>query len=296
MSQEPKLLDEYLKHLALERGLSANTCSSYGADLRQLFAYLERRSLDPLKASYETLSDFLWELRSQGLEAVSLFRKMEALKSFYAFQVAERRLKSSPAEPFRSPKLPARLPHYLAAQQIERLLRLPYGPSFEGFRSRTMLELLYATGMRVSELLSLKTDHVNLQDGWIRVFGKGSKERLIPIHKQAAKALWRYMGLRQERFPKGCGPELFLSRRGKRLSRAQFWRDLKALGKAAGIEEPLHPHLLRHTFATHLLQGGADLRSVQELLGHSSLSTTQIYTHLETSGLKNAHKKFHPRG
>jgi integrase/recombinase XerD len=159
-----------------------------------------------------------------------------------------------------------------------------------------MLELLYACGMRVSELVGLRSEMINLQDGWVRVLGKGSKERLIPIHKRAAGLLGRYLLVRNRRFPERPEPEAFVGRSGKRLSRIQFWRDLAALAKAAGLRRAVHPHLLRHTFATHLLQGGADLRSVQELLGHASLATTQIYTHLDPSELQKAHDKFHPRG
>jgi integrase/recombinase XerD len=288
------LLNEYVKFLSLEKGLAQNTCEAYKSDVSQFVAYLGKR--DPLKADHETLSDYVWHLKSEaGLEPASLFRKIEALKSFYSFQVAERRLTESPAEAFRSPKLPKRLPKYLSKEEMNQLFTAPIEGTFEAARARTMLELLYATGMRVSELVGLKTDAVNLDDGWVRVLGKGSKERMIPLHSAAVKLLKQYMALRRDAF-EDPEPFLFLNRAAKRLSRVQFWRDLKALGKAAGIKTPLHPHLLRHTFATHLLQGGADLRAVQELLGHASLATTQIYTHLEKSGLKSAHQKFHPRG
>ncbi|MBI5630496.1 MAG: tyrosine recombinase XerD [Elusimicrobia bacterium] len=297
MAESP-LLEEYRRYLTLERGLSPNTCRSYGSDLGQFFRYLGSRKIEPLAASYDDLSDFLWELKSdKGLEASSLFRKIEALKSFYAFQVSERRISESPAEPFRSPRLAERLPKFLTIEEMERLLRSSGGAAFEPARARTMLELLYATGMRVSELLDLKPDSLNLEDGWVRVFGKGAKERLIPVHARAVSLLRQYLVLRERKFKNRTpAPELFLSRKGGRLSRVQFWRDLKALGKKAGISKPLHPHILRHTFATHLLQGGADLRAVQEMLGHSSLATTQIYTHLEKSGLKAAHRRHHPRG
>lgn len=289
-----ELLEEYRKYLSLEKGLAGNTCEAYCSDLKQFLLYLGKR--DPLTADHESLSDYVWHLKSEaGLSPASLFRKIEALKSFYAFQAAERRVDESPAEAFRSPRLPKRLPRYLTKEEMEKLFRAPIKGKFEAARARTMLELLYATGMRVSELVGLKTDAVNLQDGWVRVLGKGSKERLIPLHAAAVRLLKQYLELRRDKFEE-CAPELFLNRAGKRLSRVQFWRDLKALGKAAGVKTPLHPHLLRHTFATHLLQGGADLRAVQELLGHASLATTQIYTHLETSGIKSAHQKFHPRG
>jgi integrase/recombinase XerD len=150
--------------------------------------------------------------------------------------------------------------------------------------------------MRVSELLALKAEYVNLQDGWVRVLGKGSKERLIPVHERARELLKQFLQIRQRRFPRAADAEVFLNRRGRRLSRVQFWRDLQVLAKRAGLDGKVHPHILRHTFATHLLKGGADLRSVQEMLGHASLSTTQIYTHLEKSALKDSHRRHHPRG
>lgn len=221
---------------------------------------------------------------------------MEAIKSFYAFQAVEGRMKENPASELRSPRLPARLPRFLSREEMDRLFSVPVDGSFEQARSRVMLEVLYATGVRVSELLSLKLDAMNLDDGWVRVFGKGSKERLIPIHERAVSLLRQYLVLRRAKFPERACAELFVNRSGRSLSRAQFWRDLRGLGRRAGLSQALHPHLLRHTFATHLLQGGADLRSVQEMLGHASLSTTQIYTHLERSALKGAHRKFHPRG
>ena len=221
---------------------------------------------------------------------------MEALRSFYSYQVAERRLTVNPTENFRRPRLPARLPKYLTREEMEALLGVPLDGSFERLRTKVMFELLYACGMRVSELVGLRPEMVNLQDGWVRVLGKGSKERLIPLHARAADLLAKYLVVRGERFPGRADAEAFLGRGGKKISRVQFWRDLRAFGKAAGVRRPLHPHLLRHTFATHLLKGGADLRSVQEMLGHSSLSTTQIYTHLDPEGLKAAHDKFHPRG
>ncbi len=221
---------------------------------------------------------------------------MEAIKSFYAFQASEDRIPESPATALRAPRLPSRLPKHLTREDMDRLFSVPVDGSFEDARARTMLEVLYATGMRVSELLSLRLDSVNLQDGWARVFGKGSKERLIPLHDKAASVISQYLSLRRAKFKDEGAPEMFVNRSGGKLSRAQFWRDLRSLGRRAGVSQPLHPHLLRHTFATHLLQGGADLRSVQEMLGHVSLATTQIYTHLEKSALKGSHRKFHPRG
>lgn len=191
--------------------------------------------------------------------------------------------------------MPARLPKFLSEEEVLKLLQVPYDGTFERLRVKTMFELLYACGLRVSELVGLKPDMINLQDGWVRVLGKGSKERLIPLHGRAVDMVRRYLVVRAKQYPNGEA-YAFLGRGGRALSRVQFWRDLRALGGVAGLKRPLHPHLLRHSFATHLLQRGADLRSVQEMLGHSSLSTTQIYTHLDASGLKAAHEKFHPRG
>jgi integrase/recombinase XerD len=281
----------------VERGLARNTTLAYVSDLEQFLAYLEGRGQDPLKILRSDLEDYLWELKAQrGLEASSLFRKIEALRSFYFFQAAERRVEANPAAELRSPRRPARLPQFLTAEQVGRLLNAPVGASYEALRARVMLEFLYATGMRVSELLSLKAEYVNLQDGWVRVLGKGSKERLIPVHARALGLLKQFLQIRQRRFPHAADGEIFLNRRGRRLSRVQFWRDLQVLAKRAGLEGKVHPHVLRHTFATHMLQGGADLRSVQEMLGHSSLATTQIYTHLDNSGLKESHRRYHPRG
>jgi integrase/recombinase XerD len=260
--------------------------------------FLGEAGAAPLSAKATHIDDFLWELKSKKkLSPASLFRKIESLRAFYRFQVGEGRVEENPAEDFRGQRVALKLPRTLSPQDVDRLLSAPPDGSFEAARSKAMVELLYATGMRVSELVGLRLDCVHLEDGWLRVMGKGSKERLVPIHDRARGALKAYLALRQARFKdRSTGPEVFVSNRGAKLSRVQFWRDLQALAKAAGLGQKIHPHLLRHSFATHLLQNGADLRTVQELLGHSSLSTTQIYTHLDRAGLKAAHQKTHPRG
>jgi len=288
------LLEEFVRHVALERGLSPNTCRAYAADIGEFLRWLGGK--DPLKADSRQLSDYLWFLKESGLQASSIFRKMEALKAFYRFQASEERVADDPTRKFHAPKLPRRLPDFLTLAEMELLLSIPDAGDYHLARAKTMLELLYATGARASELLALKPEYVNLADGWIRVFGKGSKERMVPIHERAQKAAERFLRLRACVFAgRTTDPEVFLGRNGKALSRVQLWRDLKALGRKAGLQRELHPHLLRHTFATHLLQGGADPRAVQEMLGHASLTTTQIYTHLDPSGLKRAHERFHPR-
>jgi integrase/recombinase XerD len=279
----------------VERGLARNSVEAYASDLEQFLSYLNGR--DPLALSRGDLEDYLWELRSvRELAVSSLTRKIEALRSFFAFQAAERRLENNPAAELRSPRRPGRLPEFLTAAEIDLLLAAPGDGSYEHLRAQAMIELLYATGMRVSEIVALRPEYVNLEDGWVRVLGKGSKERLIPVHERALESLKRFLLIRRRRFPGSSAAEVFLSRGGGRLSRSQFWRDLRALGKRAGLEARVHPHVVRHTFATHVLQGGADLRSVQEMLGHSSLATTQIYTHLEKSALKDSHRRHHPRG
>ena len=294
--KEPPLLADFVRHITLERGLAHNTCLAYASDLADYLEWLGSR--DPLKTDSRTLSDYLWRLKAEkGLSAVSVFRKMEALRAFYRFQAVEERIPEDPTAGFKSPHLPKRLPEFLTEPEVERLLEVPDGGGFHLVRAKAMLELFYAAGIRASELISLRPEYANLDEGWVRVLGKGSKERMVPIHERARRMLERYLRLREARFgARGSESEMFLSRSGKRLSRTQLWRDLRMLGKKAKLSRELHPHLLRHTFATHLLRGGADPRSVQELLGHSSLSTTQIYMHLDVSDMKKAHDKYHPRG
>ncbi len=291
----PTPLEEFARYLRLERGLSPRTVEAYAGDVGRFLAWARARALDARAATRAQLDDFLWDERRRGLKPASLFRAIGALKSFFAYQAVEGRLPESPAESLRGPRRGRRLPKKLTRAEASRLLAAPDGESYEDVRERAMLELLYASGLRVSELLSLTPESVNLQEGWVRVRGKGSKERLVPVHARAVAALKFYLLERERRF-KSSAAELFLGRSGMKLSRVQFWRLLRALGKRAGIAAAVHPHLLRHTFATHLLEGGADLRAVQEMLGHSDLSTTQIYTHLDASGLKASHAKHHPRG
>jgi len=288
-------LDEYSRYLTLERGLSARTVSAYRSDISAFFVWARANKLEPRKAQRSDLDDYLWTQRERGLKPASLFRKVESLKSYYAFETLEDNLPESPAETLRTPRIPARLPKYLSKDEAARLLAAPNTAEYEDVRDRAMLELLYASGLRVSELVSVRTEGINLQDGWIRVVGKGNKERMVPVHARALATVRGYLTQREARF-KNPPAELFLGRTGKKLSRVQFWRRLRELGVRAGIKTRLYPHLLRHTFATHLLQGGADLRSVQEMLGHADLATTQIYTHLDASALKAAHAKHHPRG
>jgi integrase/recombinase XerD len=295
MTERPALLEEFARYLSLERGLSPRTVSAYSSDVGRFLKWTAEKRIAPGSAAKTALDDFLWDERTRGLGASSLFREVEALKAFFAYQAVEGRLPENPAENLKGPRLPKRLPKYLSLQDAARLLSAPDGGAYEDVRERAMLELLYAAGLRVSELLTLKPEGVNLQEGWVRVLGKGSKERMVPVNPRALAAMKLYLSVRERQF-KSPDAELFLGRSGRKLSRVQFWRRLRELGRKAGIRTPIHPHLLRHTFATHLLEGGADLRSVQEMLGHANLSTTQIYTHLNAAALKASHAKHHPRG
>lgn len=295
MEQTGGLLEEYTRYLSLERGLSPRSVEAYASDIGRYLAWAKDAKLDPKSAPKTTLDDFLWDEKQRGIGAASLGRRVNALRSFFTYLAIEGNLPENPAEHLKGPRKPKRLPKFLTKRDAERLLATPSGTTFSDVRDRAMLELLYAAGLRVSELVALKPEGVNLQEGWVRVLGKGSKERMVPVHARALSALRIYLVERERHF-KDPGPELFLGRTGRGLSREQFWRILKELGTRAGLTAAIHPHLLRHTFATHLLEGGADLRSVQEMLGHADLSTTQIYTHLDSAALKSAHAKHHPRG
>lgn len=297
-------LEEFGRHLSLERGLSSNTCRSYLLDLKDFSSYLSSRSfgssLDARlkEADSGTIGDYLWHLSSERkLSPGTIFRRMEALKSFYRYLLLEEKIGRDPTLHLHSPKLPERIPQFLTEEEVRGLLLAAQGRTFRQARLRAAAELLYATGIRASELVTLRLDAVHLEEGWVRVTGKGGKERIVPIHDRSRRALRDYLNMRQSRFElKSGSPEVFLSSRGRALSRSQLWREIRRLAKKAGLSREVYPHLFRHSFASHLLRHGADLRSVQELLGHSSISTTQIYTHLEKSGLKNSHRKFHPRG
>jgi len=289
-------LKEYGNYLALERGLSPRSVEAYCSDIESFYAWALAQGIKPAAATRGQLDEYLWaEKKDKKLSPGTLARRIGALRSYFAFETLENGWPESPAETLRTPRLPKRLPKYLTLEEAAKLLRAPDTAEYEDVRDRAMLELLYASGLRISELVSVRPEGLNLQDGFVRVTGKRNKERIVPVHARALAALRLYLGERERRF-KAPDPELFLGRGGKKLSRVQFWRRLQDLGTRAGIKAKLHPHLLRHTFATHLLQGGADLRAVQEMLGHADLSTTQIYTHLDVSALKAAHAKHHPRG
>lgn len=292
------LVEEFQNHLAFERQLSANTRLAYAADVTHYLEYCAANEVSALDIPPQFLDSFTYQLReNEKLSPASVFRKIEAVKCFYKFLLVEGRLQKDPTGLLKSPRLPQHMPQQLSREEMEKLLAYP-AEKFDEIRTLTIVELLYATGLRVSELIRLQLENVDVQEGWVLAFGKGGKQRFVPMHPACCARVKQYLSVREVHFASKShvGSELFLNKNGRKISRVSVWKDLAALGRKAGIRQPLHPHLFRHTFASHLLQGGADLRSLQEMLGHANLTTTQIYTHLDVSDLKAKHKKFHPHG
>lgn len=294
---EAQRIDRYLDAIWLERGLSKNTLSSYRRDLSQ-FAVMIAESGSSLEvADGEVLQDHLARRIKQGLSARSTSRFLSCIRGFYHYQIRENILSEDPTAHIQNPKLGKPLPKSLSEADVEALLNAPQVEDILGLRDRTMLEILYACGLRVSELINLTLVQVNMRQGVVRVFGKGSKERLVPLGEEALSWLRRYLRESRPSLLKDASSNiLFPSRRGLVMTRQTFWYRIKYWAKVADISKSLSPHTLRHAFATHLLNHGADLRVVQLLLGHSDLSTTQIYTHVATSRMQALHSTHHPRG
>jgi len=294
-NSEDQLLDEFMAHSKVEKGLSANTIVAYNRDLLGFFEFLKTRGVAPLRVEQHDLLSFMAEKRVQ-LAARSLARCLVSIRMFYRFCVTEGKITSNPARLLGIPKLYQHLPHILSRDEVEALLSQPDGLTLLGKRDKAMLEILYATGLRVTELIGLKMHNINLEAGFIRTIGKGSKERIIPMGGKAIGALKEYVQNARPAFlRKRKSSSLFLNRRGNSMTRQGFWKILKHYALKAGITRNVTPHTLRHSFATHLLEGGADLRSVQIMLGHSDISTTQIYTHVARERLKEIHERYHPR-
>ncbi|HHH43537.1 MAG TPA: site-specific tyrosine recombinase XerD [Gammaproteobacteria bacterium] len=292
-----ELIDRFTDALWVENGLSENTCAAYRRDLYSLAAWLAGRSQPLAKAGAAELLAFLAERYRSGRAARSSARLLSSLRRFYRYLVREGRRQDDPTANIDSPKPDRPLPHTLSETEIEALLAAPDVTQAVGLRDRAMLELLYACGLRVSELVSLDTDRVNLVQGVVRVLGKGNKERLVPAGDEAVHWLQRYCEQARPQLLRGQGsPRLFVSRKTGSITRQAFWYRLRAYAVRSGIRGHLSPHTLRHAFATHLVNHGADLRVVQMLLGHSDLSTTQIYTHVARERLRQIHREHHPRG
>ncbi len=288
------LVDRFLEHLLVEKGLSENSLSGYAADLASLLTFLEQRSTPLERADSRDLFLYLTYERSRGLASRSLARHLSSLRGLFAYGLEQGVIKENPAALLENPKLPKGLPHVLGREEMERLLTAPDATSDLGHRDRVMLELLYAAGLRVSELCDLAVGDFDAQAGVLRVFGKGSKERLVPIHAQAQQALSDFICLKRPSF-KPLQPQIFLNRSGKRLTRQGVWKNIKRYAQIAGIRQEISPHTFRHSFATHLLEGGADLRTVQLLLGHADITATEIYTHVQAGRLVAVHRRYHPR-
>lgn len=294
-----EFLKEYLVHLKLEKNLSVNTISSYRNDLTAFLSFLKDKNIiDPSEVNTEHISSFFKLLNELGLSGTSSARYFSSLKGFFLFLIKNKYILKNPIEKISAPKLSKKLPSVLDVSEVEKILSQPNINDKFGLRDKAMLELFYACGTRVSELINLKISDLFFGDEIIRVFGKGSKERLIPIGSSAIKWISDYLKLSRPLLMKKSKSEnyLFLNSRSSKLSRMGVWKIIDRYIKEAGIEKEVHPHTFRHSFATHLLEGGADLRAVQEMLGHADISTTQIYTHIDRDYIKQVHKQYHPRG
>ena len=295
MSKSTEIIELFLNALWLEYGLSKNTLAAYGNDLKQFDKWLKAKTI--LEANTSDISEFLLYRQQQGTHNRSAARLLSSLKRFYAYWLREKKIDADPCRLIDTPHIGRALPESISEADVELLLQTPNTLLPLGFRDRTMLELLYATGLRVSELVDLTFQQINFRQGYVIVSGKGDKERLIPFGEEAADWLEHYltkarmalMGNRQSDY-------LFVTCRATNMTRQAFWHIIKRYAKLAGISKHLSPHTLRHAFATHLLNHGADLRVVQMLLGHTDISTTQIYTHIAQQRMKELHSKFHPRG
>ncbi|MBT2686970.1 site-specific tyrosine recombinase XerD [Bacillus sp. ISL-47] len=292
-------LKDFIHYLIVEKGLAKNTIVSYERDLKSYLKYLKaEENLSNLENVQRVqIVHFLGFLKKQGKSSKTLARHIASVRAFHQFLLREKAVGHDPSVHLESPQMERSLPKVLNMEEVETLLEFPEIKDHYGLRDKAMLELLYATGIRVSELIGLDIGDVHLTMGFVRCIGKGNKERIVPIGKTATEALERYLNEGREKFvsKRHKDEALFLNHHGKRLSRQGFWKILKRLAQEAGIEKDLTPHTLRHSFATHLLENGADLRAVQEMLGHADISTTQIYTHVTKTRLKDVYSQFHPR-
>ncbi|MDN4527314.1 site-specific tyrosine recombinase XerD [Fictibacillus fluitans] len=291
-------VQDFIHYLIVERGLSKNTVDSYRRDLEQYALYMEKvEGIDAIgKIQRANIVGYLLHLKENGKAATTIARNIASIRSFHQYLLREKISDADPSVHIETPKTERKLPKVLSMKEVEALLDVPDTRQPFGMRDKAMLELLYATGIRVTELVSLDQSDVHLSMGFLRCLGKGNKERIIPLGKMAATAIQVYLETGRPALQKGkSGNALFLNHHGNRLSRQGFWKILKHLAQKANIQKELTPHTLRHSFATHLLENGADLRAVQEMLGHADISTTQIYTHVSKTRLKDIYAAYHPR-
>jgi integrase/recombinase XerD len=293
-----QLLDQFLHYLIVEKGLSRNTIEAYSLDLTRFLDYLRGKGIQELRDIGKfDVRGFLLSLKRKDLSTKSIGRDLSAIRTFFRFLIQEGILETNPIEDLESPKVAKKLPEILSLKEIEQILEQPNLQTPLGIRDRAMLEMLYATGMRVSELTHLPTHQVNLEGGYVLLYGKGSKERIVPLGSEAMNWVTLYLSTARGILAKAKeSPILFINRSGRGMTRQGFWKNLRDYARRAGLRKRITPHLLRHSFASHLLERGADLRSVQMMLGHVDISTTQIYTHVTGERLKKVHKQYHPRG
>ncbi len=292
-----EFIDEFMNYLSVERGLAKNTLLAYRRDLTKYIDYLSQKNINTAdRVNREHVSNFMFDLKKHEMSATTICRNLAAVKMFHRFLVRENLSHEDPTTLVDTPKLWKRIPAVLTLGEIELMIQAASGKSPKQVRDQAILEIFYASGLRVSELADLKTTSINYDVGFVRAVGKGSKERIIPLGKKAREAVQKYLLRARPQLLKGGGNDvLFLSRLGQKISRQSLWSVIKFYARRANIKKTIKPHTLRHTFATHLLEHGADLRSVQEMLGHADISTTQIYTHVDKERLKSVHKQFHPR-
>jgi integrase/recombinase XerD len=288
-------LPMYLDYLAVEKGLASNSLAAYRTDLKRFGAWLEDHNKDFEKVERIDIVRYFQSLRTAGISARSVTRALAAIRGMYRFLVAERHLQHDPTENLENPKIWTSLPKSLLASEVEALLKAPDTTTAEGLRDAAMIELLYATGLRVSELIRVRLEDLEMEAGFLRTIGKGSKERIVPFGDRARDAILAFVEKGRGEFNTKNDPHLFLSRRGRPMTRQSFWMKIVRYARLAGVTSHISPHVLRHSFATHLLENGADLRSVQMMLGHSDISTTQIYTHVTRSRLQKLYDAHHPR-
>ncbi|MDD5491769.1 MAG: site-specific tyrosine recombinase XerD [bacterium] len=298
MTELAELIERYLQYVTVERGLSRNTIEAYQRDLKYYLSFLKSRQIDtPGAVTEKTIFDYLVSRRQGNLQAASIARTLVSIRNFHRFLLQENIFTQDPTENLDAPKLEKHLPETLSGAQVETLLNQPNLTTSLGLRDRTIMEVMYASGLRISEIIKLEEDNINLSIAYVRCFGKGGKERIVPLGRTAIQFLKQYKkAVRPKLLKSGqLTKALFITQQGSEFSRTGLWKVIKKYGRQAKIIK-LTPHLLRHSFATHLLEHGADLRSIQEMLGHSSIATTQIYTSIAKEGLKRIHKKYHPRG
>ena len=292
-----ELIEDFLNYISVERGLAHNTILAYRRDLAKYMKYLTKTGIEHIdNIKRQQITDYMHRQKESGLVAASITRSLAAIKMFHRFLLRERLAKEDPTDLLETPKLWKRIPEVLSSSEMEAIIKASQGRKEQQIRDYAILELLYASGMRVSELVDLKLESINMDVGYVRCIGKGRKERIVPIGKKAQAAAKQYIETARPRLAKSnFSNVLFLSRLGKKISRQSIWKIIKFYARKAKIAKTIKPHTIRHSFATHLLERGADLRSVQEMLGHADISTTQIYTHVDRERLKLIHKQFHPR-